>query len=129
VEKPEDTPQQIAKGQLGRLCLRCHQVNRRGSVALCLLFLRAGSACPRRTVLQRHHPDALRPKVTLPTCVEPKPVLSTSQVVLPASPSVPNIITLRARYGDPLGRWRGLFARLPQPSAPGGEQADGQRDD
>jgi hypothetical protein len=126
---PEETPQQISKGQLGRLCFRCHQVNPRGSVAMCLLFLREGSACPRRTFLQRHHPGALRPQVALPTRVDPNPVLVTSHVVLPASPVVPNMGTLRAQYGDALSRWHGLFARLAQPFTAVEEPADGQRDD
>lgn len=121
---PEETPHQITKGQLERLCFRCHQVNLRGSLALCLLFLREGSACPRRAFLQRHHPGALRPKVTLPTRIDPNPLISTSHVVLPASPSVPNMVTLRAQYGDALSRWHGLLARLAQPSAAEGEQVD-----
>lgn len=115
---PEATSPQPAEGQLGRLCFRCHKANQRGSVALCLLVLHKGSVCPRRAFLQRHQPDTLHPTVTPSAPVAANPVLPTQHVVPPSPTAVPTIMALRARYGDALGRWHGLFARLAPPPPP-----------
>jgi hypothetical protein len=99
----------LDKAQLERICWRCRRVNRRGS--LCLLLLREGSNCARRAFLQRQ--PATAPRVGLP----PPAHTDSHAVTLPPSVVQPrhapaSILSLRAKYGDPLSRWRGLFARL-----------------
>jgi hypothetical protein len=111
---PEGSPQN-RKAQLERICLRCRRVNRRGS--LCLLLLRDGSNCARRAFLQRHDPTALRPKLPPPARTDPNPLILAVSVIQPTGSPAPNILTLRAQYGNPLSRWQGLFARLAQPAA------------
>jgi hypothetical protein len=108
---PEGSPQN-KKAQLERICFRCRQVNRRGS--LCLLLLRDGSNCARRAFLQRHDPTALRPKLPTPARTDPNPLTLSVSVIRPTGSPAPNILTLRAQYGNPLSRWQGLFARLVQ---------------
>ncbi len=115
----EESRGPMTKEQLERICYRCHQVNKRGS--LCLLLLRDGSNCARRAFLQRHHRAALRPRVVPQAGVGTNPLPRLPRLPQPTGPPESNILVLRATYGNSLSRWHGLFARLgnkPAASAP-----------
>ncbi|GIX49380.1 MAG: hypothetical protein KatS3mg131_3591 [Candidatus Tectimicrobiota bacterium] len=99
----------VSKHQLERLCYRCRRANPRGS--LCLLLLRESHSCARRAFLQRHAPQLLRPPLLPAPPRDPNPVLPLPPPPPAAAPPA-GILELRARYGNPLSRWHGLFAHL-----------------
>ena len=80
----EESRGPMTKGQLERICYRCHQVNKRGS--LCLLLLRDGSNCARRAFLQRHHRAGLRPRVVPQAGVGTNPLPRLPRLPQPTCP-------------------------------------------
>ena len=103
------------KARLERICYQCHKVNRRGS--LCLLLLREGSDCPRRVFLQRHQSNTPSPTSAPNPQTDTNPT-TPAEVTSATGSTAPDIFTLAVRYGKPLSRWRGLFARLDTQSIP-----------